>query len=78
MTHDPNRPTHEQSLRATITRLESDKAELLAACKRIVSGAVECEMHDSPSQVDGIEWDDVLAVRAAIAKAEAPTNGGAA
>ena len=44
--------------------------EMLAALKRLCTYATECEMHGAPSQVDGIEWDDVVAARAAIAKAE--------
>jgi hypothetical protein len=43
--------------------------DLLAALEALVKDATECEVEGEPSQVDGIQWDDVLAARAAITKA---------
>lgn len=54
-------------------RLIAAAPDLLAALKAICKDATECECHGEPSTVDGIQWDDIIAARAAIAKA-----GGAA
>jgi hypothetical protein len=50
-------------------RLIASAPDLLAALEALVKDAAECEVDGEPSQVDGIQWDDVLAARAAIAKA---------
>lgn len=50
-------------------RLIAAAPDLLEALARLCKHATECEMHGEPSQVDGIEWNDVLAARAVIAKA---------
>ncbi len=63
-----------QHAKMEIARLRAVNTDLLAVCKRIVSNAVECEMHGEPSQVDGIDWVDILALRDAIADAK---GGGA-
>lgn len=54
-------------------RLIAAAPDLLAALKVICKDSTECKCHGEPSTVDGIQWDDIIAARAAIAKA-----GGAA
>jgi hypothetical protein len=56
---------------AELIRRANLYGKLLAILKSIASNASECKMHgDEPSQVDGIEWEDIEAARAVIAKAE--------
>lgn len=52
-----------------------DWSELLKIVARICRDATECKMEDGPSQVDGIDWDDITAARAAIAKATGQEAG---
>ncbi len=61
-----DRPNDEDMANA---RLIAASPCLLAALEALVKDATECEVDGEPSQVDGIQWDDVLAARAAIAKA---------
>jgi len=43
-------------------------ARVVAALRMICSEAVECELFGGgPSTVDGIQWDDILEARAALA-----------
>lgn len=60
MQHDPSRPSHEQSLRAEITRLEAVNADLLAACKAVLDRLERF----------GMDFDSRAALRSAIARAE--------
>jgi ornithine cyclodeaminase/alanine dehydrogenase-like protein (mu-crystallin family) len=56
-------------------RVYASAPDLLAALERICKDATECEMHGEPSTVDGIAWEDIIAARAAIAKARAKGVG---
>lgn len=44
---------------------------MYAILRKICKDAGECEMRgDEPSQVDGIQWEDIVEARAALAQAE--------
>jgi hypothetical protein len=42
-------------------------ARVVAALRKICRHATECEMHGEPSTVEGIEWEDIVEARAALA-----------
>lgn len=60
---------YSQEQASRIGDLAEAAPDLLAALEAICKHATQCEMHGEPSTVDGIDWDDILKARAAIAKA---------
>lgn len=51
-------------------KLLKQRDDLLSACKALLAVCTECKMDAGPSMIDGATWDDLDAIRAAIAKAE--------
>jgi len=56
-------------------RLISAAPDLYAILARICKDATECECHGEPSTVDGIQWEDIVEARAALAKARGDSTG---